>query len=361
MAKTADIIVLGGGLAGLSLAKELIDRNLKVCLIDPKGISSGASGHPIGLANYATGRYAKLSWEAENCLQSLIKNLDEVQNRSPVRFWKQNGVLRPALDEDIATKTRENFLETEWPDSATAEWLDASSLKELNPHIPSEFGGLWANKGCTVITPLYLQSLRDLLLSKGLVLIEKEYELHRNDAVHLKTHSGDEIQSALIADCTGHQELPGDIKPKLKLHPVKGELLLFRRNEAIPFEHSLSALGYIGQMDQKYFAVGSTYEHHFEDEKTTEKGREKLIAKMKRVVPMLLEGAEIVEHWSGVRASTPNRLPIAGKHPVYDKYFALKGLGSKGLLYSAHASKLLADHITDSLPLPREIDIQRFF
>ncbi len=360
MTDTADAIILGGGLAGLSTAKELLSRNLKVCLADPVGISSGASGVPIGLANYATGRHAKLSWEAGKCMDALIGNLNEVQSRSAVHFWRQNGVLRPALDEKIAEKTLENYKSTDWPESATARWLSSEELKALNPHVPSEFGAIWLEKACTVIPALYLQSMREMLLSKGLILVEENYELTENSGWYLSSSSDKKVQAPLLIDCTGQHTQTAGLTYQLKLHPIKGQLLLFRRQAPIPFNHSLSALGYIGHMDQKYFAVGSTYEHHFEDLSITEDGKERLMNKINQICPMLLEDAELVEHWSGIRASTPNRLPIAGKHPEHDRIYIFKGLGSKGLLFSAHISALLADHILDQIPLPEAIGIQRF-
>jgi len=71
--------------------------------------------------------------------------------------------------------------------------------------------------------------------------------------------------------------------------------------------------------------------------------------------------------WAGVRASTPDKMPIIGPHKTVKNLYLLAGLGSKGLLYSAYLADMLIQNITGSSKesesgiIAEEVHIKRYY
>lgn len=362
MRSDADICILGAGLAGISLASELIDAGLNVSILDPRGIAGGASGTPIGLVNPATGRYATLGWRSEECYQSVLENLEMVQSGASVPFFKKTGVLRPALDQKIASKMKENYESTEWPEG-WCEWMDEKSVIQFHPAINCVGGGVWLPIGLTVDISTYLQCFADHLEKKGVrIFTGSTYQLSQEDKIwKISFDKGSSFYTKKVVICAGIYSKELSHFREIPLIPVKGQLAVFKTNSSLKFDHSVSALGYIGSLSSDVFVAGSTYEHKFDNKMPDEKGLEYLKARLGSVLPDLIDNATLINQWSGIRASTPNRKPILGEHPDHTGLFIFAGLGSKGLLYSAYLSRLMASFMLKDKPLPKELSIQRFY
>lgn len=356
-----DYVIIGAGLAGVHLSNELLKTGASVCLLEEDRIAAGASGTSIGLANPATGRYASQSWEAEHCLNAVVQNLEIVQQTTSSPFFKQSGVLRPALEEMIAEKMRANLQASKWPDG-WANWLDKYEIDQLHPGITCKIGGVWIPVALTVDVPSYLKAFVELQVSKSLSYVEDQiigFE-NRNSNWLLALKSGSTIKSHTVIFTTGIQSNELDYWKHLPFIPVKGQIATYRTKKALTFQHSISASGYLGTLDTHSFVMGSTYQHKFEHVQPDEYGKEYLTKKLKKVLPDLADHSEIVDQWAGVRASTPNRMPIIGTHPNYENLHIYAGLGSKGLIYSSYLAQLLVAHLEGKDVLPDEMNINRF-
>lgn len=355
-----DFCILGAGLAGISLAHELLNEDASVCLIDPNGPASGASGTPLGLVNPATGRYASMSWEAEKCYSKIRSNLELVQNHSPVRFFKNSGVLRPALDNKIASRMKENFNTYLWPDS-WIEWVEEDEVKTFHPGINCTGGGVWLPIGLSVDISTYLNIFIELLTESGLKrFFNQNYSVSKKENVwEIEFADGTNTKTEHLIFATGSSTRKFSFWEKLPIYPIKGQLAVLESDTSLSFNHAISALGYITSLNNKQFVIGSTYEHTFNHTETDSKGLEYLISRFRKVLPELARNSTVIGQWAGIRASTPNRMPILGEHPEHSNCFIFTGLGSKGLLYSGYLSELMRDFIIDRIPIAEELSIRR--
>ncbi len=360
MVKNFDFCILGAGLAGVSLAHELSKEDVSVCLIDPNGVASGASGTPLGLVNPATGRYATLTWEAEKCYEAIYRNLALIQEQSPVPFFKKSGVLRPALDDKIATRMKENFDSMLWP-KGWIEWLDEQELKNFHPGISCTVGGVWLPIGLTVDVSTYLNEFVKFLSVQGVsTFLGINYSFSKKNTVwEIELSGGEKINAAKLIFTTGVSVRKSDFWKDFPIYPVKGQLAVMESASSLSFDHSVSALGYIASLNKNQFVIGSTYEHKFVHEETDEQGLNYLVTRFGKVLPELKESSKVISQWSGVRASTPNRMPIIGNHQENENLSVFAGLGSKGLLYSAYLSKRFSGYLLNKESLPPEVDLNR--
>lgn len=354
-----DFCVLGAGLAGLSISDKLIQKGASVCLIDTGDIASGASGTPLGLVNPATGRFGTKTWRSEQCYSGIASDLEKVQDQSPVQFFKRTGILRPAQDEKMASRMKENAEQQDWPEG-WCKWLNKEEIRFINPELNCVEGGMWLPKGLTVNSGLYLKSKTDLLKKKGLkVYTNARYETEADRSSFKISLQKKVLQATSIIYATGNETKYLKYWDFLRLNPIKGQLAIFDTPKAGDFDYSISALGYIASISKTRFIAGSTYEHHFDHKEPDEKGAQYLIKRLSKVYPALFKEAALADQWAGVRASAPNRKPYIGRHPDNEHMYVFTALGSKGLMYSDYLGDLLISYIFDSTPLPKEVSLDR--
>lgn len=362
MIPTFDYCILGAGLAGLSLADSLQEAGCRVCVIEKEDVGSGASGTPGGLVNPATGRRATKSWKAEACYHEISKNFDKTASYSKLPFYKRNGVLRPAVTKKMAGKMWERYQETSWPEG-WCKWLPAEEVKTRHPGITCMEGGLWLPVGITVKVGGYLKALAAFLEDRGVTLLTGVQATPSiEDGFWAMDTESQTLQAEHLVYATGFATLSSRYWSHLPLHPIKGQVARFKTgSKTLNFNHSISSLGYIARLsNDDTFIQGSTYEHDFEDLEPSDFGREYLQNRLKRTLPDVAADATIIEQWSGVRVSTPNRKPVLGRHKELKNLHLFTGLGSKGLLYGKFLADHYADHLTKGTPLFEEVDIARF-
>lgn len=362
MNRKVDFCILGGGIAGLSLADSLADQNIECLVIEKDVIGSGASGTPGGLVNPATGRRAKKTWKAEQCYESIAKNLAKIQSHSDYSFYQTNGVLRPALFEKMARKMKQQYDDTTWPEG-WCQWKSEGQIKEIHPGINCVDGGLWLPIGITVDVGAYLKAYARFLQDTGISIIcgQKPYPILEDDRWIIEVE-----EEAIVADqlifATGHTISTSPFWDWLPVNLIKGQVAKFKKmNASLSFSHSISSLGYIARLENdKTFIQGSTYEHDFSNVKPDEQGEAYLRKRMKRTLPELENDSQMVVQWAGVRTSTPNYKPLLGKHPAYNNLYLFSGLGSKGLLYGKFLADHFVDHYTSGTAIYPEMNLYRY-
>lgn len=357
-----EFCILGAGLAGLSLADTLSEHDIN-CMVLEKGVpGSGASGTPGALVNPATGRKGKKSWMAEPCYETIAETLEKVQAHSNIEFYRNNGLLRPALLKKMARKMKEQHEGTTWPDG-WCQWKTEDEIKEMHPSINCIEGGLWLPIGLTVDVGKYMKEYASYLENKGVTILSRSRPqhlyYHQKWILELENQT---VSANHLVFATGRYTTESSYWDWLPIHLIKGQVAKFKKSTgSLPFSHSISSLGYIARLDEEDTLIqGSTYEHDFEHLNPDHEGEEYLRKRMRRTLPHLETVSELVEQWAGGRTSTPNYKPILGQHPEHKNLHIFTGLGSKGLLYSKFLSDHYAEHIIKQKPLYPEIAITRF-
>jgi len=356
-----DFLILGAGIAGLSLAYSLRQHHKKVAVVDNKGITAGASGTPAGLLNPVTGRRAKLCWRPQLCYKAVLEIIREVESFSGSKVLTQSGILRSSLTEKMGLKMKKSFLEQAWPEG-WAEWLDEKDMIQFNPHITCHIGGIWVKKGGFIDIGKYLTLLAKMLKQKGVeIAILSSYSKSFSNN-HWEIHSTDlTLKARNIVYATGDKTGKFDLWKRIPLHPLKGQVVGFKTANPLRFKYGVSSLGYYIPHTPNTLYAGSTYEHNFRHESVTQKAVQVLADKVHRTFPYLKNKLTVVEQWAGIRATTPNKMPVIGQHKSTRSAFICTGLGSKGLLYGKYMADLLAEYIVRDTPLPPLVDVRRFY
>lgn len=313
--KLSNIGIVGAGFSGLSTAWYLLNlpKPPRVTLYSKGKIASRISA---GLLHKYMGLYAKLNPIAVAAENETLRLLKIAQAFSNVPLIISKGFIRPGISAkqlEAYRKCAELYLDVEWLENCTS--LDVGA-----PSGP----GLFISSGLVIDTEAYLDGLIKACQSKGLII----------EDLPLESEDYDHIIYAMGA------------KTPASLHSIKGQLIEIEWPSTIPpLPFTLIGGVYITMTpDSKKAVIGATYEHTFENEEPDETfAINFLYPKALELYPSL-EGAKVLTVKSGLRGSTPNRLPLV--QILSDKHSVICGMGSRGLLYHAYFANQLVNKLS---------------
>lgn len=357
-----DVVILGAGLAGLTLAHSCISLGLKLAIVDTSSIGMGASGVPISLINPIAGKQAKLTWQANACLSSIEHRLEQIATLTNSSFYSPTGILRPAMDPLTFEKFKKSYQKS-FTSESWIHFIDEAEMRARLPELACVGGGFWLEKGGVVDTPAYLKALLEVLQNADVDILLYQQSIQTTEALGSWTIKSpyEEVQSNALVVSSGFRSKEMEFWKWLPLHTIKGQVLHYRSHSYLPWRYGISGEGYMAHLNGYDWVIGSTYEHRYENETPDQMGRETLEKKADLHIASLRQQSTFQQHWASVRLGTPNRLPVIGEHPSQKNLYIFAGMGSKGLLYSSYLAEMLAHHLTDpSTSLPVEVSVNRF-
>ena len=202
----SDILILGGGMVGLSLANQILERGVSnsIIILD-KEVRLGlhSSGRNSGVLH--AGLYYKPgSLKARVCIDGSKRLRNWVEERRlPINpcgkvIVPQDVELDPQLD-ILADRGKKN--------GATVEFLDQNQLKEIIPEARSSTGrSLWSPNTAVVKPINVVNQLRHELQSKGVVFFDGiSHWSVKPEAREISFNDGDLIQYGHVFNSAGLQ------------------------------------------------------------------------------------------------------------------------------------------------------------
>lgn len=338
------IAIIGGGLAGATLAYSLSKREAQVSLFEKQGsLFSGASGNERGviMPQLSSKPDAQCRVFLAGFLHTvrLLKSLNE---KTPFESFQQGGVIRycnvakwqsvynkfTELGFDIlAEKIKEE-------DFTALNFYDGSAISpsELGERLIKEAGAIKINLNSEVTS---VSSERDKVK-----ITANKVEL--------------EFDAVIFASAYGSAFI--DSLSWIPIEKIKGELGIIKTPEGLK-PQSMCYDGYVIPLPENKTLIGATYEHNAHDETpsyTTTKDLYKRLQNYQQL-PELKE-----EDYEGgrvcFRTTSPDRLPIIGPiKPNSDIYVSL-GHGSRGLVSTPLSAELISQMIFNE-PLGIEEDL----
>ena len=335
-----DVVVVGGGVAGLSLAYELGKRGASVALADRFTAPSGASAVPAALLNPHRGRTARAAPGDRAGLAAFWRLAAELEDAGLDPGARRTGVVR------VAATPRQAAL---WRDLAAAEdglrWLAPG---EAPPAAHAPHGALLVAGGGWVDPAALLAALAAAAERLGATLLRgaEVTGVSPDDAGATVATSVGPLRARHVVLCVGAGDPPPgcrlprlardggvaavlDLRPEAaarlgSLPPLAGPVnAVFDRRRVVVTGGSL-APDAVADGDLRAAAAGL---------------RDALAWSVPGVADAELTGA-----WLGVRVRRPSGRPVARRlSPLVTYYGALAG---RGFLCAADVSARLAERLT---------------
>lgn len=353
----SDVIVVGGGVIGLSIAWELAAHGASVKVIDQGAIGreaswAGAGMLPPGhLASECSGegRLRALSCQLWPEWTATLREATGIDNG-----YQNCGAIEVSYDQCLKRDANH------WRDTGNdVELLTDSRLRQLEPAIsPDVMHAYRLPEFCQVRNPRHLKALVAACADVGVELLEGEsvygWTKSGRGIAQAKTTSGThEARQFVIAGGAWSRQLIREAGAEVPLEPIRGQIVLLRC-PSLPFRHVIQdGPRYLVPRADGRILIGSTEERVGFVKQNTVDGVQSLLYFAVSVVPSLA-AAEIERTWAGLRPFSGRVEPYITGLPDHDNLFLAAGHFRSGLQMSPGTAVLVRQLLQDqetSIPM----------
>lgn len=365
--KTADVVIIGGGIIGCSSALHLAKAGLKVILVDYVKYGIQASQAAAGLLT----PYQHSENENPKITDFLIKSKDymaefitQIQNETKINLgYKEAGSLYIVLSKsEIVDKEYEMAKLNKT--GANIGFLNKRETLNLCPNLNNELVGSYFYPKEGKINNLKLvKVLKSLLLKYNVEIINSEVvEICQGNQLidSCSLSSGEKLFANNFVLSNGYQAAKFlntcFVDYKDLIFAMKGEVLELKIDDVndFPDQNIFTHEGYILSrihthgLEKTKILVGSTQEKFVCEDvplnlNNTPDGVLKLCNLFKSVFPSV--SAQVTNMWAGFRPCTNDSLPIISKISECDNLFLGLGHYRNGILMGPITGKIISDLI----------------
>jgi glycine oxidase ThiO len=340
--KAREIIIIGGGLMGLTIALELQQRDQSVTLLSQN--LAAAAGHAAAgmlapqAEGLAPGSMLDLCLRSRSAYPAWVAQIEQRTGQS-VGYWPC-GIMAPTADRATAPHAR-------------ADWQNYPDLATIQPGLgPTIAGGWWFPEDAQVDNRALMRALLAAVQTAGIEICNgvevQTIATQSQQVTHLETTAGP-WQAAQYILATGAWSQA--IAP-VPVQPRKGQLLALRWPEKArsadgwPLQCVLfgSEIYIVPRQDGRVI-VGATSENVGFAAGNTAAGVQHLLNAAIRLFPALAT-CELIETWWGYRPATPDELPILGASQ-WDNLTLATGHYRNGVLLAPITGQIIADWVVD--------------
>lgn len=360
--QATDVIIIGAGIIGCSLAYRLAKEGLTVRVIEKGRPGEEASGAAAGMlapqseaAHGLRGSFSELCLASHRLYPDFVAELEE--ETGITIGYRTPGSIFVASDY-VEAAALAGLLERQQAAGQPAEELTAQQVRELEPELAETIEvGVYLPNDHYVDNRALVTALVAAAARRGVEFVTHtpvvglEFDGPRVVGVRLPGQiltAGQTINAAGswagLIDQTGQLRLP--------VRPVRGQMV---RLEWQPqrLHHLIHSTGcYLVPWPDGRLLVGATVENVGFNKDVTAHGIRQLLNAAVKIVPSL-ESAPIREVWAGLRPDTEDNLPILGGGPIANLVVAT-GHFRNGILLAPITAKLITEWLTtgqSSLPL----------
>lgn len=340
------ILIVGGGIAGISLAHEFSKREIDFILID-SGVNHSSS-IAAGIINPVVFRRMALSWRIDDFLPVAKKFYKELEEEFSCKLIHQIPIRRA-----FAHQQELDLWKIKQGEESHHNFLKEITQKDLdNNTINHSFGTGIVKESYWINTKLLLKHYHEKLKIEGRIIFEKlDYS-----QIDIEGSSYKEIKFEKIIFAEGYHGLENPFFSYLPLQATKGELLTIK-NENLSQTELYNYKCFVLPVGNFEFKVGATYVWNSPNTELTDEAKNELFQHYSNLIK---SKGEIVKHEAGIRPTVLDRRPLLGEHPTIKNLFIYNGLGAKGYLISPRLAQEFISYLLHGIPLNKEVDIERY-
>tara|TARA_R110002072_G_scaffold302100_1_gene483875 strand:- start:26209 stop:27363 length:1155 start_codon:yes stop_codon:yes gene_type:complete len=340
----SDVIVVGGGVIGLSTAWELASHGATVKVIDQSTIGreaswAGAGMLPPGNLSGETsgeGRLRALSCELWPDWTQSLRDATGVDNgyqncgAIEVSFDRS---LKPEADAWVATGNR-------------VEFLTDDRRRHFEPAISSDIKDAYRlDDFCQVRNSRHLKALTAVCVDAGVEILEGApvcgWRMSGRLVTHVRTARDEHVAGQFVI-CSGawSRQLAKEAGAEINVEPMRGQIVLLKCPSR-PFRHVIQdGSRYLVPRADGRILIGSTEERVGFVKQNTVDGVQSLLQFAVSIVPTLAS-AEIERTWSGLRPFSGREEPFICRLPGQENLFVAAGHFRSGLQMSPGTAVLV--------------------
>jgi glycine oxidase len=354
--KTYDVVIVGGGIIGGSIAFDLARRDLRVAVVDRQELAREASWAAAGMLSPAPDCPSAIPLVplGRASLGLYPEFVGAVEEASGLRTGFRKGGAVEVICHGDAERELSTLVALHRGLGLACEPLPLDEAVKMEPALGRDArAAAFLPDECSIEPRALTSAVLAAAASAGAALCPgvevTSLVFDQKKCAGVKTSGGEIFHAGrvvLAAGCWSSQ-IP-EAAPYAPTLPVRGQMIALRHS-GTSIRHVLrSERGYLVPRNLEIpqtVVVGSTIENAGYEKLVTSGGVENILSAANELVPKL-EKAEIIETWCGLRPGSPDQLPILGPVDIEGLVFAT-GHYRNGILLAPVTAKLIGEWIAD--------------
>lgn len=351
-------IVMGGGIIGCSVAWRLAAEGVVTTVLERGRVGQEASWAAAGMIApqaeaEGPGPFFDFCMKARDTFDGIVDRLVREGGVDPE--YDRAGILYVALDADERVQLERR---ASWQRSVGAplEELSGAEARRVEPMLSPE--AVYAIHMPTnrrtdnrKLTQAYAAAAR----KAGAEFVEgarvEALATRGERAVGVLMDDGSTLEADVVVNAAGAWagEIRGLEADRVKLHPVRGQIVCFEVAPETIGPALFSLRGYVVPRRDGRLLAGSTMEEAGYNKSVTLAGLDKIARGAAAIVPTL-GAATFREAWAGLRPATRDLLPVLGFSPSVSNVLWAAGHFRSGILLSAITGEIIVDLVQGRRP-----------
>jgi len=368
MKSSCEVVVIGGGVIGLTIARALAQRGLRdVCLIERARLGTEASFAAAGMllpqveaatkddfftlacrsrdlyASFAAALHEETGIDVEldttGTLYLALNSTDQEEIEKGYYFQSRAGLAIELLSTSAA-----RALEPCISESITGALLFPQDIQVENRRLLNALANSVSNLGVNFLTGTNVDSL----------------VVEGNRLTGVQTSSGAITCSTVVVAAGTWSSF---IKhTRFSIEPVRGQMVCLEAKPQLTRHVIFSRRGYIVPRRDGRLLAGSTSENAGFDKSVTAGGINKILQNAHEISPAI-SNLPIVDTWAGLRPRAADGLPVLGPCVEIDGLFYATGHYRNGILLAPITGELISEAIVEGVasPLLAPFSPERFY
>ncbi|MFB9278913.1 glycine oxidase ThiO [Cohnella cellulosilytica] len=352
-AQTAEVLILGGGIIGLSSAWEAAKRGFRVAVLEAEAFGGQASGAAAGmLAPFSENpespdAFFRLCADSHSRYPDWVRELEELTGHTAE--LRRSGSLNVAFHEADFLSLRARL---EWQSryGSGFELLGASELRRLEPELSERaLGALYCPGESHVFAPKLVGAVEEACRRAGVRLVAHAggvtgLERVAGAGVVVRTAGAGSWLADRVVVCAGAWS--GFVREWLSVdvpvHPIRGQICAYDgKGDRIRHMIFTSQAYWVGKKDGSLVCGASEDVAGFE-RSVTEQGIGRLTRWSGSALPFLGDTSPS-RGWAGLRPATLDGRPLIGSVPGVPELVLACGHYRNGILLAPATAALVGD------------------
>jgi len=357
--QNSDALIIGGGIIGLAIARELRKRDGgRITVIERGLLGKEASWAAAGILA------PQAEADAEDEFFQLCSESNELYPQFAAELLDESGVdveldrtgtiYLAFSDEDLEELDRRY----EWQARAglAVERLSQGEIKRHERLIsPAAAGGLLFPNDGQVENRRLVEALAAYCRKNDIGIFEnaeaRRITPENQNVVHVETTAG-RFSAAHVVVAAGAWtpmlEIGADRKLRIPVKPIRGQMISYSGRQK-DFRHVIySHRGYLVPRSDGRLLVGATVEDAGFNKGLTEDGVASLESAAAEIAPNL-RVLRPSEKWAGLRPFATDELPVIGSWPEISNLTIATGHYRNGILLAPLTARIIADKLIDGV------------
>ena len=370
MNKTADVVIIGGGISGCSIAYNLAVKGVKNIVVLEKGyLASGSTGR--------CGAGIRMQWGTKRNCELAKMSVDFFENANEILEYErdiefnQGGYLIVAGTEKEDIQFRKN-VELQNSLGIPSVYLTPKEAKEIIPHMDETkiIGATFCSKDGH-LNPFYTtEAYANAARRKGVEIQTftkaTGIKTEKGKIVGVETDKGFISTSIVVNAAGGYAKKVGEMAGvDIPVYPERHQVLVTEPVEPVqkPMYMGFSLNIYAQQTPHGSFIIGRGDPTEPRDLRITSSWQfmEKMAKTTTELLPLLGELA-VVRQWAGLYTMTEDAQPIYGAVEELEGFYLAVGFSGHGFMLGPATGILMSEIILceETTIYIHDLDIGRF-